>query len=133
MTPTVTALYGSLNAIFNIALAGAVSRARNQHGISLGETKKGERSNPLSLAIRIHANNAEFVPLAIIVMLLAELCGGSSMVLHIAGGTLLTCRVFHMIGMPRPAPNFFRFVGAAGTSILIAGLAIWTILLRSRG
>lgn len=133
MIPTVTALYGSLNAILNIALAGLVSRARNKHGVSLGEEKKGKREDALSLAIRIHANNAEFVPLAIVVMLLAELCGGSNMILHLAGGALLTFRILHAIGMPRKAPNAPRFIGAAGTSLLITGLAIWTILLRSRG
>ena len=126
MIPTVTALYGSLNAILNVALAANVSRARGKYGVSIGPGKAKE----IETAVRIHANNSEFVPLAIVTMLLAELCGGSALILHIAGGVLLLSRIFHAIGLPRPAPNFFRFAGAAATSFIIAGLAIWTILLR---
>ena len=134
--PTVTALYGSLNALFNIALATMVVRHRGKSGVSIGEgaiDKRDKQSvKDLALAIRIHANNAEFVPLAIITMLLAELCGGSSYLLHIAGGVLLISRVLHAIGMPRPAPNFFRAAGVGGTWILICALAAWTLLLRTR-
>lgn len=129
--PTVTALYGSLNAMFNIALAGMVVRHRGRSGVSIGEgdpDKKGAKE--LALAIRIHANNAEFVPLAILMMLLAELCGGSAFILHIAGGILLVSRVSHMIGMPRKAPNVFRSTGVTGTWLLIIGLAAWTLVLR---
>src|SRR5688500_8673565 len=94
--PVVTALYGGLNALFNIYLANRVSNARRREKVSIGH---GE-SEALLLAARIHANNAEFVPLAVVVLLLAELCGGSSFVLHILGGSLLVGRVFHMLGMP---------------------------------
>lgn len=131
--PTVTALYGSLNAMFNIALAGMVVRHRGKSGVSLGEGSPEQKGvKELALAIRIHANNAEFVPLAIVMMLLAELCGGSPFVLHIAGGVLLLSRVLHVIGMPRPAPNVFRVAGVAGTWGLICALAAWTLVLRTR-
>ena len=124
--PTVTALYGSLNAIFNIFLANRVSTFRRSEKVSIGH---GE-SKALELAARIHANNAEFVPLAIIMLLLAELCGGASLYLHIAGGLLLVSRIFHAIGMPRPAPNVFRFVGTGVTWIGIVALSVWILVLR---
>ena len=87
--PVVTALYGGLNAIFNVYLANNVSTARRKEKVSMG---LGE-SDALLLAARIHANNAEFVPLAIVVLLLAELCGGSSFMLHVLGGSLFVSRV----------------------------------------
>jgi len=124
--PTVTALYGSLNAIFNIFLANQVSTARRRDKVSIGH---GE-SKSLELAARIHANNAEFVPLAIVMLLLAELCGGASLYLHIAGGLLLISRIFHAIGMPRPAPNVFRFVGTGVTWIGIVVISVWILILR---
>jgi uncharacterized membrane protein YecN with MAPEG domain len=124
--PTVTALYGSLNAIFNIALAARVALQRGKSKVSIGEGNAPE----LTLAIRIHANNAEFVPLAILMMLLAELCGGSPFILHVAGGILLVSRLSHVVGMPRPAPNLFRAAGVTGTWVLIVGLAAWTLWLR---
>lgn len=124
--PTVTALYGSLNAILNIALAAMVVRQRGKSGVSIGEGSSKE----LALAIRIHSNNAEFVPLALLMMLLAELCGGSSLWLHVGGGVLFVSRILHVIGMPRKAPNPFRAGGVTGTWLLIVALALWTLWLR---
>ncbi|MFO0741328.1 MAG: MAPEG family protein [Labilithrix sp.] len=66
-------------------------------------------------------------------MLLAELCGGSPLVLHLAGGIFLVARASHAIGMPRPTANFFRAAGVTGTWVLICFLAAWTLWLRRRG
>jgi uncharacterized membrane protein YecN with MAPEG domain len=89
-------------------------------------------SDKLLLAARIHANNAEFVPLGIVMLLLAELCAGSSMMLHALGGALLLSRVFHMIGMPMKAPNVFRFVGTGGTWGMILVTSAYVLWLRMK-
>ena len=127
MPPVITALYGALNALFNIFLANQVSRMRKKHGVSIGQ---GEHPEML-VAIRVHSNNAEFVPLAIVLLLVAELCGGSKMLLHIAGGGLLLARVAHYIGMPRKAPNLFRFAGVGLTWLAIVGTAGYLLYLRT--
>lgn len=127
MAPTITALYGALNAILNIVLANRVSTVRKKEGVTLGH---GE-SKALLVASRIHANNAEFVPLAIVMMLIAELMGGSSAVLHAYGGLLLVARVAHAIGLTRPSPNVFRLLGTAITWIGIVAISGWVIYLRS--
>jgi uncharacterized membrane protein YecN with MAPEG domain len=124
--PVVTALYGGLNAIFNIFLAARVSRARRSEKVSIGH---GE-SRSLLVAARIHANNAEFVPLAIVMLLLVELCNGSSLVLHVLGGSLLAARVLHVIGMPRKAPNFFRVTGTGLTWTIIVAASVYALFLR---
>ncbi|MBX3156174.1 MAG: MAPEG family protein [Deltaproteobacteria bacterium] len=126
MPPVITALYGALNAIFNIFLANEVSRQRGKSKVSIGEG-----SDPAMLvAIRAHGNNAEFVPLAIVMMLLCELCGGNRAVLHIFGGLLLFARVAHWVGLPRKAPNPFRFSGVALTWGMIAGASGYALYLR---
>lgn len=82
----------------------------------------------LLVAVRAHANNAEFVPLATVGLLLAELCGGSSLWLHVLGGSLFASRVAHAVGMPMRAPNPFRFMGTAVTWTTIvcgAGYVLW--------
>lgn len=126
--PVVTALYGALNAFFNIYLANRVSSARGKEKVSIGH---GE-SQPLLLAARIHANNAEFMPLGIVVLLLAELCGGTSFMLHTLGGSLLVGRIFHAVGMPMKAPNFFRFTGTALTWVMIAVTSGYLLWLRMK-
>jgi uncharacterized protein len=125
----VTALYGALNAIFNIVLASRISVARGRHGVSMGT---GE-SRELLTMVRAHGNNAEFMPLAVLMMLIAELSGGSSMFLHVMGGSLLVTRIAHAVGMPMRAPNPLRFVGTAGTWIVILGASVYCLILRGRG
>jgi uncharacterized membrane protein YecN with MAPEG domain len=126
MAPVITALYGALNALFNIYLANNVSTARKVHKVSLGDSDHPK----MLVAIRAHGNNAEFVPLAIIVMLLLEMCGADRVVLHIYGGLLLAARVAHWIGLPRKSPNVFRFTGVAATWVLIVAGAIYLLVLR---
>jgi hypothetical protein len=47
MPPVITALYGALNAIFNIFLANNVSNMRRKHkvGIGMGEHPESGRTN----------------------------------------------------------------------------------------
>lgn len=127
MPPVITALYGALNAILNVLLAERVTRMRRVHNTSIGQ---GD-AEPLLVAIRAHANNAEFVPLAIVMMLLVELCGGSPVYLHISGGLLFLARIAHAVGLPRPSPNPYRFAGVAITLFGIVANAGYVLYLRS--
>ena len=87
-------------------------------------------SKVLDVMIRTHGNNAEFVPLALLLLLIAELMGGSPTWLHVLGGLLLVARVSHAIGMPLRAPNVFRASGATITSVLIIGISAWLLVMR---
>ncbi len=124
--PTTLALYGALNAIFNIFLASRVSSSRLSEKISIGMGS----SKPLEIASRTHGNNAEYLPLALVLLLVAELMGGHSAALHALGGSFLVGRVLHAIGMPRKAPNFFRFTGTTLTWLVIVGTSGWLLALR---
>jgi uncharacterized membrane protein YecN with MAPEG domain len=125
--PVITGLYGALNAVLNILLANRVSSARRKHGVGIGL----EGSKELLVAARVHGNNAEFVPLAIVMMLLAELLGGASVLLHVYGGLLLVARVSHAFGLPRPSPNPFRFMGTALTWFGVIAISGYVLYLRS--
>ncbi|MCK6533323.1 MAG: MAPEG family protein [Polyangiaceae bacterium] len=124
----VTALYGALNAILNIGLAANVSRNRAKHNVSLGSGQ----SNEMEIAMRAHGNNAEFVPLGLVMLLIAELSGGSSLWLHVLGGSLFLGRVLHPIGMPLKAPNPPRFIGTTLTWVMIVATAAYCLVLRYR-
>jgi uncharacterized protein len=127
IAPTITALYGALNALLNIFLANQVSTVRRKEGIGMG---LGE-SKALLVASRTHGNNAEFVPLAILMMLIAELMGGASLYLHVYGGALLLARVLHVFGMARKSPNPFRFMGVVITWTAIVAVSGWVLYLRT--
>ena len=122
----IVALYGGLNAIFNVFLASRVSVARGQTKTSLGV---GTEASMLH-ANRAHGNNAEFVPLALVMLLITELSGGSSAVLHALGGSLLVARVLHWIGIPKRAPNPYRFIGTAVTWLVILVTSVYAMVLR---
>ena len=130
MPPVVTALYGALNALFNIFLANQVSTLRRRHGVGLGHGDADGAQRDMLVAIRAHANNAEFVPLAIVMMLLAELCGADGWALHAYGGALLLARVAHWLGLPKKAPNPLRFSGTAITWTAIVAISGYVLYLR---
>ena len=120
----VTALYGALNAFLTIALAANVSRVRVKHKIFRGDGGNAEVAN----AVRAHGNNIEHVPLALLLLLIAELCGGSSVVLHISGGALLVARLGHAFGFIKTSP--LQAVGAMSTLAIQAMLAGYILWLR---
>jgi uncharacterized membrane protein YecN with MAPEG domain len=65
-----------------------------------------------------------------VMMLLAEMCGANHVALHVTGGVLLVARVAHWIGLPRPAPNPYRFAGIALTWLCIVGISVYVLYLR---
>jgi uncharacterized membrane protein YecN with MAPEG domain len=125
--PNVTALYAALNAVLIIALASRVSSIRRRDKVSLG---MGE-SKDLLVAVRTHANAAEFVPLALLMMLIAELCGAGTTLLHVYGGLLFAARLAHVVGMPMKAPNPFRVIGTGLTWTAIVVASVWVTFLRA--
>jgi uncharacterized membrane protein YecN with MAPEG domain len=125
MAVPITVLYGALNAILNVALAANVSRVRGKAQVFLGTGDSEE----LLLASRRHANNMEYVPLALVMLLLAELSGGGSVILHCLGGSLFLGRVCHAIGVgSRPHP--LRVVGALLSWLVIVVAAVYALVLR---
>ena len=128
MAVPVIALYGALNAILNIVLAANVSRGRGKHRVSIGT---GDSDEMLRMN-RAHGNNAEFVPLALVMLLILELMKAPSLWLHILGGSLFVARLLHWAGiLMKKSPNPYRFIGTAVTWLVILGSAIYALVLRS--
>lgn len=122
----VTALYGAMSALLNVALAANVSRVRAARKVFLGDG--GDEL--VTRAVRAHANNAEYVPLAIVLLLILELSGGPSLMLHIIGGVLVTARVIHAAGMLSASLVKGRVLGILLTWATIAALAVLDIYYR---
>jgi uncharacterized membrane protein YecN with MAPEG domain len=125
MAVPVTALYGALNALVNLALGLNVSRLRNKYNTYRGDGGHAD----LAAASRAHGNNAEHVPLILILLLTAELCGATSIALHLFGGALLVSRLIHAVGLIQGS-KAFHFPGAMSTFLLEAALPIYLLILR---
>jgi uncharacterized membrane protein YecN with MAPEG domain len=122
----VTALYAALSALLLLLLAFRVVQARWKYKTSLGTgTEPG-----MERAVRVHANFVEYVPLALLLMGLAEANGAPAAGLHAAGAVLLASRVLHAWGLSKVSGRSFgRFYGTAGTWLTLLLLALGNLLL----
>jgi len=117
-------LYAALLGLLLIALSVNVVLARRRYHVGLGVgTEEG-----MQLAVRVQANFTEYVPLAVVLLVLAELTGLPIAAVHVAGILLMTSRVLHAWGLAHsPGRTFGRFYGTAGTWLVITGLSIWLL------
>jgi hypothetical protein len=87
----VTALYAGLMGLWLMGLGYEVMRRRRRHDVSVGDG--GVRA--LELAMRAHGNACEYVPIALILLGLAEGMGAPVWVLHGFGLMLVAGRLLH--------------------------------------
>lgn len=118
MQPAVTPIYAALLGLVFVVLSLRTIRTRRaaRVGVGIGGNADLER------AMRVHANFAEYVPLTLLLLLLAELGGRSGWLVHALGAALLVGRSLHAFGMSRASEDFrFRVTGVAVTlTVLIA-------------
>ena len=80
--------------------------------------------------IRVHGNFAEYVPLALFLMALAELQGLPPLILHALGLSLLAGRALHAFGVPRPPEDYrFRVAGMGLTFAVLLTAAAANLVL----
>ena len=117
------ALYAAINALIMLVLGILVVRARVRT-----QTEIGDGANPAMMdAVRAHANNTEYVPLALLLMLILIPLRANAMVIHAVGATLTIGRILHAIGLSRSVGTSLpRLLGMVLTwlSYLIAIFAI---------
>lgn len=124
MTVPITALYAGLCAVLLLGLAARVIRLRWKLRVGLGDG--GER--PLHKAMRVHGNAAEYVPITLLLLLVAELDHSSPTLLHVCGATFVFARVLHAIGLSRSSgASWPRMAGTTLTVLVIAALAVTDI------
>ena len=131
MSVVISGLYISLTAILMVALAMRVVKLRRKHKIGLGSADNKE----LQLATRVHANLIENAPIAMALLLVAELNGLSRIYLHLLGMVLLIGSILHAVGLTigRGGYHLGRFWGGLLTWLVMLILAIANITQFSLG
>jgi uncharacterized membrane protein YecN with MAPEG domain len=115
----ITGLYSAIFVVFLIVLSAAVIRRRVKDGVSLGDGGKKR----LQRAVRAQGNFTEYVPFALLLMLLLELGGTADGWLHALGLVLIGGRILHAIAIYRGILKM-RVAGQAFTfTVLAAGAA----------
>lgn len=114
----VTPLYAGLLTLLFLLLSARVVRRRGSAKVSLGD---GGDTGMLR-AIRGHANFAEYVPLALLLMLILELSKFSIYVLHGLGITLVIARLLHGYALSFTERFFFGRVAGAALTFTVLGV-----------
>ena len=120
----VTPLWGGLLGLLMIVLAIVVVLGRNKARVLL----EGGGNDDLVRQIRVFGNFTEYVPMAIVLMALAELTGTPSLSLHIIGAMLLVGRLLHWHGLHGKILKPTRAVGVVLSWLAIAGSAGYCIM-----
>lgn len=124
----VSPLYVGLCALIFVGLSVRVIRGRRSRRVNLGHGGHAD----LETAIRIHANFAEYVPLALLVIVLVEATGFSRIWVHALGIALVVGRLFHAWGLTQskqPSPGRIAGVTLTFAVLTIGGLLlIWCVV-----
>ncbi|SEK40256.1 hypothetical protein SAMN05443999_101360 [Roseovarius azorensis] len=124
MSMTITPLYAGLIGLLFVLLSVRVIAARGATQVSLGDG--GERM--LVKRIRVQGNCAEYAPIGLLLLAMAELQGAPGWVVHLLGLSLLAGRVLHAIGLGRtPQITIFRRAGMVLTFAMITFAALANI------
>lgn len=91
----ITALFAGLLTLYYIRLALNVIRLRKSNRVSLGAGGHAD----LEATIRAHGNFAEYVPLGLLLMALAESLHAHALILVVLGGVLSLGRHLHAHGL----------------------------------
>ena len=121
-------LYAAALAVLFILLSVWVIMARR--GRRLGFGTGGDEA--VERRIRIHGNFAEYVPLALILLYMAENLGAGAGWLHLLGATLVAGRLAHAVFLSfRATDDLGRILGMTGSHTAILGgaaLVAWQAL-----
>ncbi|GIU48151.1 MAPEG family protein [Shewanella algidipiscicola] len=125
MSVTVSSLYIGLTAIMAVYFALRVVKLRRRLKVGLGV----DDQPTLRLANRVHGNLIEHAPMALILLLVAELNGLPHGYLHLLGLIWLLARVLHALGLTLGQGGYHvgRFWGVLLTWIVILTLSVVNI------
>lgn len=122
MSGLITGLYAAAIGLLVVGLGLRVVQLRRRYRVGIGDGDHRE----LARAIRAHGNLIEHAPLALVLLLIAELSHAlSGPALHAAGAAIVVGRLLHAAGLSRTAaPSHGRLVGMLLTWGAMLALAL---------
>lgn len=124
----VAAFYSGLLALLFILLSTRVIGGRRSGKVALGDGGNAA----LLRRIRVHANFAEYAPISIVLLALAESLAAPGLLLHAAGVAMVFARAVHAYGVSNEPENFsFRVAGMVTTFTVIGALALACIVMSA--
>jgi uncharacterized membrane protein YecN with MAPEG domain len=122
--PVITTLYAGLLGLILIGVAFPAGFQRGRKNIPVGDG--GDPA--MLLAMRRHANFAEWVPFTLLLIALLELDHVRGTAIHALGAGLVLARICHALGLKADTmKNPLRFIGAILQVLVTAVAAVWAI------
>ena len=111
-----TPIYAALLALLFIFLSIRTVRFRQRLRVAVGDG-----AQPLlQRAMRVHANFAEYVPIALLLIYFLEMHTQARLMIHVLGIALVVGRLLHAYGVSQLRENLrFRIVGIVLTFLVI--------------
>ncbi len=120
----ITALYAGLLGLIYVPLSWRIARMRFKYGVGIGDGGNKD----LARAIRVHGNFSEYVPLALVLLLVVESIGSSGWVVHVLGVWIIVARLAHAQGLnSKPGTSLGRFTGILLTWLQILAASLVAI------
>jgi uncharacterized membrane protein YecN with MAPEG domain len=118
-------IYAAILALLFVYLSFRTIGLRRRLQIGIGHSE-----NPQMLrAMRVHANFAEYAPLALLLIAMVEAQGAASWLVHGLGGLLTLGRLLHAYGVSQVNERFiFRVSGMVMTFNTLIIAAIYLLL-----
>lgn len=129
MTFPVTSLYAIPLVLIFLALWFNVSSKRSALKVSIGDAGDVD----LHERIRKHGNFVEWVPMVLILMILAEGQGADAIYIHASGVLLVLGRLVHPFGLNAENPMAFLRIVGNSTNILATLIAVVCLVIKSLG
>jgi uncharacterized membrane protein YecN with MAPEG domain len=120
---SISPIYAALLGLFFVPITLRVGAYRVKNKIDLGDGGDAQ----LLRIMRAQANFAETVPLLVVLLVLMELAGASSVWLHSVGGLLVAGRALHYIGLSGLGPFAGRPIGIMATLISYLAASGWLL------
>jgi uncharacterized protein len=126
VTPIIVPGYAAVFAFIFVVLSIRVILLRQKYRVGIGSGGHAD----LERCSRVHANFAEYVPFAILLLAFLEMQRHSIYLIHILAIVLLVGRIIHAFGVSQPDENIsLRATGVSltmGVMIVAAILLLWT-------
>ena len=118
---SITPIYAAILALLFVALSVRVILVRRRLRVAIGH---GDQPS-LERATRVHANFAEYVPIALLLIHFLETIVASRVWIHILALILIAGRIAHAVGVRRVREDLrLRVTGMALTFTALLGAAI---------
>lgn len=121
MALAIVPVYAALLGLLFVALSLAVVKQRRVGRVAIGVSD----DRALERRVRVHGNFAEYTPLALLLLAMAEWRGAPGLLLHLLCLTLLIGRASHAWGVSHTDEDFrFRTAGMIATFLTIIVTAL---------